>query len=440
MSHRHGTILIVTIWVTLVLAGLVLMFGRSMRISAYVAANAMARQQADTILDGGVQYALARLEDEDFDAADDDETPYKAKAVGNGYLWLLKSSPDDDGSVEYGLNDESAKINLNSASLEMLQKLPGMTSELAASIIDWRDEDGDLTEGGAEDEYYLMLSSPYSCKNADLESVEEILLIQGGSEEILFGEDTNCNSMLDDNEDNGDESEPEDDRDGILDSGLYDYVTVYSQEENVDADGNKRINITDTDARSDLQTLLEGTFEEDRALEILAMIPSTNVSYDNILDFYYESGMELKEFEQIADKLTTDSNETLVGLVNVNTASQAVLECLPELEASDAEALIQKREASNTNLDSIAWVIEALGDDGQDKAIAIGSYITVRSSQYTADVVSASGNGRAFRRARVVLDSTDSLQPIRSWKSLTHLGWPLERETLTTLQEGRSLR
>jgi len=39
-SHRAGgTILIVTIWVVLVLAGLALVFARSMRVSAIVAAN-----------------------------------------------------------------------------------------------------------------------------------------------------------------------------------------------------------------------------------------------------------------------------------------------------------------------------------------------------------------------------------------------------------------
>ena len=41
-----------------------------------------------------------------------------------------------------------------------------MTSELAASIIDWRDEDSEISTGGAEDEYYLLLSEPYNCKNS----------------------------------------------------------------------------------------------------------------------------------------------------------------------------------------------------------------------------------------------------------------------------------
>ncbi len=34
-----------------------------------------------------------------------------------------------------------------------------MTAELAASIIDWRDEDSDVTTGGAESEYYLLQSA-----------------------------------------------------------------------------------------------------------------------------------------------------------------------------------------------------------------------------------------------------------------------------------------
>ena len=112
-----------------------------------------------------------------------------------------------------------------------------MTAELAASIIDWRDEDSEISPGGAEDEYYLLLSEPYNCKNSELETVDEILLIKGASEELLYGEDTNLNGILDDNENDGDLSDPDDNRNGRLDTGFYDYVTVYSVEENVDSEG-----------------------------------------------------------------------------------------------------------------------------------------------------------------------------------------------------------
>jgi len=58
----------------------------------------------------------------------------------------------------FELVDEASKLNLNTATVEMLQLLPGMTPELAAAIVDWRDSDSDVTTGGAEDEVYLRLN------------------------------------------------------------------------------------------------------------------------------------------------------------------------------------------------------------------------------------------------------------------------------------------
>ena len=100
--------------------------------------------------------------------------------------------------------------------------------------------------------------------------------------------------------------------------------------------------------------------------------------------------MEIEEFEQIADSLTTTDEEVLRGLVNVNTAPKEVLMCLPGLEESDAEALVSYRK-SNDGLDSIAWVTKVLD---QDKAVAIGGAITTRSFQYSADIVAAAADGR----------------------------------------------
>ena len=45
---------------------------------------------------------------------------------------------------------------------------------------------------------------------------------------IWFGEDMNGNGILDPNEDDGTESPPYDDMDGVLDKGIKDYLTVHS--------------------------------------------------------------------------------------------------------------------------------------------------------------------------------------------------------------------
>lgn len=431
-----GTVLIVTIWVVLVLAGLALVFARSMRISAVVAANHVASLEAECLATGALEYVIAQLQTisaEDKTALEDSEL-YKGQEVGQGYFWILRCNLEDDREFDYGVTDEAGKINLNSASEEMLLNLPGMTTELAASIIDWRDEDSDVTPGGAEDEYYLGQSESYSCKNAPLETVDEVLLIKGASEELLYGEDTNFNGILDDHENDGDNSDPDDNRNGRLDAGIYDYVTVYSVEANVDGDGNQRININSVNARNDLQAALQEIVDEERALEIMNRV-STNPNYANILQLYFQTGMKFEEFSPLADRLTTSDQETLPGLVNVNTASKEVLMCLPGLEESDAEALISHR-STNNETNSIAWVTQVLE---REKAVAIGSYITTRSHQYSADIVCLAGNGRAYKRYKAVLDLSEATPRLVYWKTLTHSGWPLNEEIVAALRRGELL-
>ncbi len=430
-----GTILIVTIWVVLVLAGLALVFARSMRVAAIVSANHVASLKAESIAAGASEFIMAKLAAGEEEVGDLMESePYEAVESGEDYFWVLRSNLGSDDEFDYGLTDEAGKVNLNSASEEMLLRLPGMTAELAASIIDWRDEDDEISAGGAEDEYYLLLSEPYNCKNSALETVEEILLIKGASEELLYGEDTNLNGVLDDNENDGDLREPDDNRNGRLDTGFYDYVTVYSVEENVDSEGDRRININDARARGELQSLLQEILKEERVLEVMGLIP-TNPSFENILDFYYMSGLEFAEFTQIADRLTTSGEDTMPGMVNVNTASKGVLLCLPGLEENDAEQLMSYRSRNN-DLDSIAWVTNVLD---RKKAVGIGSYITVRSFQYSADIVCLSGDGRSYKRYKAAFDIAGGTPHVVYWKSLTHSGWPLNRQIVAALRKGEPL-
>jgi DNA uptake protein ComE-like DNA-binding protein len=445
-GRAAGTVLIVTIWVILVLASLVLVFARSMRAAAAVSANQVASLEAESIAAGALQYVVAKITEKIEAQSGTSQTStsqttdsYEALQVGEGYFWVLQSNLEDDREYRFGLTDESGKINLNTASQEMLLNLPGMTAELAASIIDWRDTDSDVTAGGAEDEYYLLQPTPYHCKNAPLETVDEVLLIKGASEDLLYGEDTNLNGVLDPQENDGDASEPPDNADGKLDRGFYDYVTVYSTEANVDSEGNTRININSASSVSDLQTALQDAFKQDRALEIMmASGISSNPTFTSILQFYYRSRMTFKEFAQIADKLTTSSATTLPGLVNVNTASKEVLMCLPGLEEKDVDALISYRTTNSTSddLNTTAWVTEVLD---QTKAVGIGRYITVHSNQYSADIVALSGNGRAYKRYKAVIDTQKSPPRVIYWREITHFGWPLDPEIVATLRKGKPL-
>lgn len=435
-THRRrndrGTVLIVSMWIVLVIAGLVLVFARTVRVEAIASANEVGAIQAEEAARGGLQFVLSELA-ETLDT-EQSESDYEAVPVGDCMFWVMRPNLEDDRNYYFGTSDEAAKINLNSATLDMLLRLPDMTAELAASIIDWRDTDDEVSPGGAESEYYLLLFDPYYCKNGPFETVEEVLLVNGATPELLYGEDWNLNGVLDPNENDGDESPPDDNADGKLDHGIFSYVTVCSSEPNTSASGEQRVNVN-TAGSQELADLLREALSEDRYFTVMDSVRGGR-PFSNVLDFYSRTGLTAEEFAPIADRLTTTDQETTVGLVNVNTAPREVLMCLPDLDESDVDALLAARLKSGTDLTTIAWVTGALSPE---KAAAIGRQITTHSYQFSADVVATHANGRAFKRYRAVLDAGGETPRVLSWCEMTHLGWPLNPEIIDVLRSGEEL-
>ena len=430
-GKSRGTILIVAMWIVLVLAGLALVLARSMRVEIAASANRVAAMQADWTARAALAAVVSEVDGTDGSPLSESVQGYEGVQVGNGYYWVLNPSLDEDTSYSFGIRDEASRVSLNSATSDVLLKLPGMTAEIAAAIVDWRDEDSEVSPGGAESEYYLLLDDPYYCKNASFETVEEVLLAKDTTTDFLFGEDANRNGFLDENENDAGETEPGDDRDGRLDRGVLDYLTAFSREPNVDADSEERINVNDVDATA-LSELLRSVVPESRYFQMMDRVRSGR-PYQNVLDFHFRAELTSEEFAQLADRLTTSRDDVLNGLVNVNTAPRAVLLCLPDLEETDVDALVQRRQSPDTDLSSVAWVADVLDEE---KAVAIGGLITARSFQFSADIVAASGNGRAFRRYRAVLDASASPPKLLLWKDLTDLGWPLDGEILESLRRG----
>jgi type II secretory pathway component PulK len=356
-----------------------------------------------------------------------------AAPVGEALFWVIGRNTNDwelnYTRPAFGLVDEASKINLNAPWLtaEMIEYLPGMTLPIAAAIMDWRDEDTTVSTDGAEDETYSRFSPPYRAKNAEFESVEELRLVAGMTAEILYGEDANLNGMLDANENDADVSAPYDNRDGRLDPGLMEYFTVYSYEP---------MTGTNINNRQDLQALLENYLNEQRVTEILRNFPTGGggggggqpggaqpSQLTSVLEFYLRSGMTQDEFAQIADYLAPTTNI----LVNVNTASQYVLECIPGIGVDFASQLVSYRESNPSQLNTVAWVAEALNSD--TNAIAAGPYITTRSYQYTADIAAVGRHNRGYQRVRYVFDTSEGAPIIVRRQDLTHLGWALGKDT-----------
>ena len=424
-SKNKGTVLIITIWITTILAGLAITLAWRIRTESLMVENQIAAAKAEYAINGVIEYVKANASSSSTSSDD-----YEQVELGDCYYWVIKPDLSSEREVSYGLVEESSKINLNTATQEVMLKLPGMTNELAASIIDWRDENSEVTVGGAENEYYLLQPEKYECKNSDLETVEEVLLIKGGDRDVLFGTDRNVNGMLDDQySENGIGSQ-----ENVFDAGFVNYVTVYSNENNVDANGGQREFARRGGNRDNIkQIFIDAGATESDADDAATTITNMNMNVNSVIDLYYgvKDTLKYDVFLKAADKLTTSRDNSTAGLVNVNKAPEEVLKCLPGLESSDVDDLIRQRERLNDSEKvSIVWVTKALNEN---QSREIGPMITTRSSQYSADIVALSKDGKAFRRYKVVIDTVDDTTVVHK-RSLSHLGWPLDKDILERLR------
>ena len=184
-------------------------------------------------------------------------------------------------SVRFGMARETAKFNINrltefenddddtTTAYDAISAVPGMTEEITNAILDWIDSDEERHVGGAESADYALLAIPYSARNAPMESIEELLQIQGITPGLFYGEDANRNGMLDPNEDDGNESQPNDNADGILDAGWREYFTASSRERNTNAAGEKKININGS-IMTELFDEIEEAYDTETATFIVA--------------------------------------------------------------------------------------------------------------------------------------------------------------------------
>lgn len=439
---NEAAALIIVLWVALGLVALALYFGQSMTLELRSAENRVAGIAADQALTGATRYVRYLLQTNitaPGHIPDRLSFLQEAVAVGDARFWIIGRDPQATVPTEpyFSLVDEASKLNLNTATIDMLEALPLMTPEIAAAIIDWRDTNSDVTTGGAEDDTYLRLNPPYHCKNSNFETVDELRLVYGMTMAYLYGEDSNLNGVLDPNENDGNVLMPEDNQDGKLDPGFWEYLTVYSMQPNTNWDGTVRIDLTSPNSRQQLDSLLSTTLGSSRGQEITRKLPPPQRPIASPLELFVLGGFTTDEFSQIEDYLTITNGLGVKGLVNINSASQAVLACLPGIGTDKAASVVAYRQANGGQLNSVAWLASVLDQQG---AVQAGPYVTGRTYQFSADLAAVGPHGRGYRRQRFIFDTSSGIPSILYRQDLTHLGWALGRRTrqnLTTLVSTR---
>jgi len=199
IRNSRGVALIMVLWVITILTVVVLEFSFAMRTEVNITKNFKEELQLYAIAEGGVQRAIAELilkhdtraQQIRKTAKTEEVAPERKEWVADGRPYPLQF---DQGECELRIMSEAGKININTISEMTLRKLIGnlgldgeKRDVVVDSILDWRDPDDFIRINGAENDYYQSLKEPYRCKNANLDSIEELLLVKGVTPELFYG-------------------------------------------------------------------------------------------------------------------------------------------------------------------------------------------------------------------------------------------------------------
>jgi general secretion pathway protein K len=202
---KEGAALLVALWVLIILSLIVGSFAFEIQMEAMLVSYKRKKFRAEMMALSGVEYARAilgqmtnakELEIEDM-GEDLDGFMQAALHVKRG---LSSTSEIELGDSSFSVTLESAEagrnVNLLSRAewLEILEMANMPSTEWDAMIDcleDWIDE-GDLHKlNGAESDDPFYQERGYPVKNGPLDSIEELLLIKGWGEDILYGTDEN---------------------------------------------------------------------------------------------------------------------------------------------------------------------------------------------------------------------------------------------------------
>jgi len=179
-----GSILIIVLWSLFFLASLAVAINLYVWPRMDLAGRLLSRTKIRYLAEAGAKRVILEIKYDENVSYDTLKEPW-SKAFEGVNL--------GDGMFTVAVVDEERKININKAPYPVLKNvfevIGGTTSQeaedIAASIIDWRDEDDDPGDGGAEKGYYSILKLEYPCKNRNFEILEELFLVKGITQEIF---------------------------------------------------------------------------------------------------------------------------------------------------------------------------------------------------------------------------------------------------------------
>ena len=214
IRNNRGIALLLTVSITTILVAATLEYNRRARASLVSTAAMRDSITLSQMSAAGIHAAMAMLVKDKYESTADSllEDWADSEKIDD----LLAEIPFEDGALAVMISDEMGKIQpnalvafpdkntFNEIQLKLWDRILNNLSNdeeqleddsrpeaITNSVKDWIDSaDDDAITGlsGAESEYYQDLDPPYTCRNAPLADLDELMLIKGITPEFYYGD------------------------------------------------------------------------------------------------------------------------------------------------------------------------------------------------------------------------------------------------------------
>ncbi|MBU0730675.1 MAG: type II secretion system minor pseudopilin GspK [Proteobacteria bacterium] len=185
LANKRGVALITVLLITALVSMMVVSMVSSQQIDIRRNGNIVDGDQCLVLAEGVVDWAVQVLIRDKKNGGND--------SLGEEWAIGLIPTEVEGGAVSGFLEDMHGRFNLNNLvstkpdlqgqsrkQFERMLDMCGLDTNLLNALIDWLDADSDLTSGGgAEDETYAWLETPYRTANSIMTSPSELQLVAG---------------------------------------------------------------------------------------------------------------------------------------------------------------------------------------------------------------------------------------------------------------------
>lgn len=473
MKNESGLSLISVLWIITILSVIASQFIYSVSLEQRMKKNLVDRTKYYYAAKAGLERVIAEtLQDETgYDSLDEDWASEITGKIQDG---------TSSKTLAYSINitDEASKVNINTADQDMFMGLLGMagldeenSQMLAQAIVQKRDEsefrtvlelanvegmteellygtqtqtttggeattENTMSTTGTEDEESMLglmdLVTIYSVdKNVDAEGNQRVNINSAEQQQISQITDENGQQVFSNEEaqmviDQRDESEYES-IEGLLDTpavsqNLFDSISdqITVDENEAQNEGRININTADSGQLASLPGMDQGIADD------VIRYRNDNGDFSNTDEIRDAKLITTDEFKSIVDKITISDEDTIPGLINVNTASQEILELLPGMDENKAQAIVSYREGTSAQsvdgeseegnpFANIGQLLDVEGID-EDTFKELTGHVTYRSYAFTVDASGIDPNEKTIAPCKAVIDRSGEQIEIKYWK------------------------